>query len=105
MGSDIVTVQGTPINGRWTIEFANNVSSGIFSVSSDIQGLAGMSYASTPNFIDVAFQNNEISTPVYALELNYPNQTSYLHYNNGLPLSISEKISWAPQLSNQNGAW
>jgi hypothetical protein len=79
MGSEIFNVQRTPINGRWTIESANNVSSGILSVSSDIQGLMGMIYASTPNFLDVAFQNNQISTLVYALELNYPNQTSYLH--------------------------
>lgn len=105
MGGDIVTVPGTPINGNNTIEWASNVSSGIFAGTPDVQGLVGMDYGSYPNFLDTAYQNNQISTPIFSLELNYPNQTSYLYYNNGLSPNISKKMSWVPIQITINEYW
>jgi hypothetical protein len=85
MGTDFVTVKGTSINGINNIEWANNVSANIFGSLSDLQGLVGMDFGSYPNFLDVSYEQKQISTPVFSLELNYVNQTSYLYYNNGLP--------------------
>jgi hypothetical protein len=105
MGSDILTVSGTSINGNNNIEWASNVSVGIFPGAPDVQGLVGMDIGSYPNFLDIAYQNNQISTPIFSLELNFANQTSYLHYNNGLPQFITQNIAWIPQQQNQNGYW
>lgn len=105
MGSDIVTVQGSAIDGNCSIEWATNVSAGIYAGFPSVQGLVGMDFGSTPNFLDVAYQKNQISTPIFSLELNYVNQTSYLHYNNGLPQSIIQNMSWTPLVQTPNGYW
>lgn len=34
---------------------------------SQIAGLVGMGYTTTPNFLDVAYQNNQIQSPVFTL--------------------------------------
>jgi hypothetical protein len=46
-----------------------------------IMGLVGMGFTSTPNFLDVAYQNNEISSPVFALALTNTSSQSILFYN------------------------
>lgn len=105
MGNDIVAIKGTPISGNGSIEWANNVSANIWAGAPDVQGLVGMDYGSNPNFLDVAYNQNQISTPIFSLELNDQTQTSYLYYNNGLPASITNSMVWIPQQSNQNGYW
>jgi hypothetical protein len=41
-----------------------------------------MDYPSSPNFLDDAYAVGQIASPMFALDLNYQNQTSYLYYNN-----------------------
>lgn len=40
-----------------------------------------MGYTTTPNFLDVAFQNNQISSPIFALQILNNSQQSLLYYN------------------------
>ncbi len=76
----------TPISINGSILFATN-STATFDNTS-VYGLVGMDYGSYPNFLDVAYQTNQISTPVFSLDLNYMNQTSLMYYNNGQPQKV-----------------
>ncbi len=40
------------------------------------------------NPFDYAYQSGQISTPVFALDLNNMSTPSYVYYNNGIPSSI-----------------
>jgi len=53
-----------------------------------------MGYTSIPNFLDLAYSANQINTPVFSLQLNLVNETSYLYYDGGLPSKISENTIW-----------
>ena len=46
-----------------------------------IQGLVGMGFTSSPNFLDTAFQDGEIDSPVFALEILDETEQSLIHYN------------------------
>lgn len=91
-GSDMVSVSGTPINVNGSILFVTQ--SNVNFDNTSVYGLIGMDYPSSPNFLDNAFSQKQISTPVFALDLNYPNQTSYMFYNSGLNQSILSQTYW-----------
>jgi hypothetical protein len=46
-----------------------------------IQGLVGMGYTKTPNFLDVAYQQGQIATSAFALMVQQSTQQSYVFYN------------------------
>ena len=92
MGFDTLSVAGTPIKVKESIMFA--VNSTVTFDNTSVYGLVGMDYPSTPNFLDNAFGKAQISTPVFALDLNYVNQTSYLYYNNGLSQKVVDQTYW-----------
>jgi len=49
-----------------------------------VSGIVGMGFTSTPNFLDLAYQAKEISSPVFALALsNLPEQSTL--YFDGIP--------------------
>lgn len=54
-----------------------------------IQGIVAMGSTSSPNFLDLAYSANQISSPVFALEINTQKSgiPSVMHYNT-LPTSI-----------------
>lgn len=80
MGFDIVSVIGTQIKANNSILFVTNDS--VNFDNTKVYGLVGMDYPSSPNFLDDAFAAGQIASPMFALDLNYQNQTSYLYYNN-----------------------
>ena len=92
LGSDTITVGQTNISTTGLILFANNVSGMNF--PGTVLGLVGMGYTLTMNFLDQAFQNNQISTNVFSLQLRGNNETSLMYYNNGLPSLISQNTYW-----------
>lgn len=55
-----------------------------------IQGLVGMGYTNTPNFLDVAYQKGQIATSAFALMVQQSTQQSYVFYNE-IPLSITSQ--------------
>jgi hypothetical protein len=61
-----------------------------------------MDITSSPNFLDNAYSTGQISTSVFALDLNYVNQTSYLYYNNGLNQSILSQTTWISQYGSDH---
>jgi hypothetical protein len=61
---------------------------------SGVSGLVGMGYTQTPNFLDLAYSANQITTPVFSLQLNLDTATSYLYYDGGLPSNISKQTIW-----------
>jgi hypothetical protein len=92
LGSDTITVGQTNISSTGLILFANNVSGMNF--PGTVLGLVGMGYTLTMNFLDQAFQNNQISTNVFSLQLRGNNATSLMYYNNGLPPLIKQNTYW-----------
>lgn len=68
MGYDIVSINQTQVSINGSILFASN-STATFDNTS-VYGLVGMDFGSFPNFLDIAFMNNQISTPFFALDLN-----------------------------------
>lgn len=71
MGYDILSINQTPIKSNYSILFATTSNVTFFNTS--VYGLIGMDYNSYPNFLDLAYQQGEISTPVYSLELKNTN--------------------------------
>lgn len=65
MGHDILQINQTPISTNYSILFATS-STASFD-DTDIYGLVGMDYKSYPNFLDLAYQKGQISTPVFSL--------------------------------------
>ena len=65
MGHDILQINQTPITNNYSILFAT--SSNASFDDTDIYGLVGMDYNSYPNFLDLAYQKGQISTPVFSL--------------------------------------
>lgn len=100
MGYDIVSTSGTQIQSTGSILFATQ-STATFGNTS-VYGLVGMDITSSPNFLDNAYSSGQISTPVFALDLNYANQTSYLYYNNGLNKSILSQTTWINQYGSDH---
>lgn len=71
MGFDIVSVFGTSIKASNSILFVNNDS--VNFGDTNVYGLVGMDYPSSPNFLDDALALGQIATPIFALDLNSPN--------------------------------
>ena len=65
MGYDVVSINQTPITTNYSILFAT-FSNSTFG-NTNIYGLVGMDYKSYPNFLDLAYKNGQISTPVFSL--------------------------------------
>ena len=60
-----------------------------------IQGLVGMGYSQTPNFLDVAYQQGQIATSAFALMVQQSTQQSYIFYNE-IPSSIMSQTVFVP---------
>jgi hypothetical protein len=60
-----------------------------------IQGLVGMGYTKTPNFLDVAYQQGQIATSAFALMVQQSTQQSYVFYNE-IPESITSQTVYVP---------
>ncbi len=91
MGFDMVSVSGTAIRANNSILFATNDSVNFFGTT--VYGLVGMDYSSSPNFLDDAFAAGQIASSIFALDLNYQNQTSYFYYNK-VSQAILSQTSW-----------
>lgn len=78
-GNDIVTITSTPINENGSILWVNQMVD--MTYPNTVQGLVGMGYTTTPNFLDIAYQNGEISTSAFALQIRKNTSTSYFYYN------------------------
>ena len=79
-GTDLLHITNSLINITttylWVTQETNNNYPG------DVQGLIGMGFTSSiPNFLDVAFSNGEISSPVFSLEILNETSQSLVHYN------------------------
>lgn len=88
----MISVSGTRIKVNGSILFATNSTVSFYNTS--VYGLVGMDYPSYPNFIDVAYADRQVKTPVFALDLNGQNQTSYMYYNNGLSGKVLSQTYW-----------
>lgn len=64
-GTDVLSVTGTPIS--ITAQYLWVTQESGMNFPNQVQGLVGMGYTSTPNFLDVAYQNNQIQSPVFTL--------------------------------------
>lgn len=65
-----------------------------------VQGLVGMGYTTTPNFLDIAYQNGEISTSAFALQIRKNTSTSYFYYNK-IPEQITSSSYYLPVVGNE----
>lgn len=79
-GSDLVNMTNTSISVFPQILWVNH---GI-SYPPPIQGLIGMGFTTTPNFLDLAYSNNQISSPVFALAIRNFSFQSFIYYD-GIP--------------------
>jgi len=71
-GTDLIYVPETHINvSSSNILFVNNETNMNF--PSGVSGLVGMGYTQTPNFLDLAYSANLITSPVFSLQLNLDN--------------------------------
>jgi len=83
MGSDILKIpNATVTNITVDMPFLWVTQEVSFDVPSFIAGLLGMGSTSIPNFLDLAYEQNQISTPTFTLSINSSNTASYLYYNN-----------------------
>lgn len=64
-GTDVLSVTGTGID--ITAQYLWVTQESGMNFPNQVQGLVGMGYTSTPNFLDVAYQNNQIQSPVFTL--------------------------------------
>ena len=79
LASDLVTINNGSITARSDMLIANQyVKSQNWQIVSGVAGL-GLSMQLN-NILEVAFNNNQISTPAYTLSCNASGQ-SYLYYN------------------------
>jgi hypothetical protein len=78
----MLKLAGTPINVNQSILWVDRESQ--MNYPSDIQGLVGMGFTTTPNFLDLAYSDNLISSPVFALGLVESTGQSVIYYN-GIP--------------------
>lgn len=99
MGSDILQIPAfatTNISVNqpflWVTQEVNFNSLPIF-----IAGLLGMGVTNTPNFLDIAYQQNQIATPAFTLSIrsNTSTSSSYLYYNN-IPQYIQNSTYYLP---------
>lgn len=65
MGYDVLSISQTPITTNYSILFATQ--SNVTYDNTSVYGLVGMDYNSYPNFLDLAYQKGQISTPVFSL--------------------------------------
>ncbi len=63
-GTDVFQIQGSSINITTTYLWVTQEK---MNFPDQIQGLVGMGYTNVPNFLDVAYQNGQIQSPVFAL--------------------------------------
>lgn len=84
-GTDVLSVTGTGIN--ITAQYLWVTQESGMNFPSQVQGLVGMGYTSTPNFLDVAYQNNQIQSPAFALDIQPTTLQSYIYFNQ-IPQSI-----------------
>lgn len=100
VGSDYVTIVNTSINVKCSIVFADSVSG--LSLPPGIVGVIGMGFTSiqqSPNFLDLAFQQNQISTNNFALNLLNSSVNPQLLYNSNPQSTLSNFLS-SPVVSN-----
>jgi hypothetical protein len=71
-------------------------------MTNGVSGLIGMGYSKAPNFLDLAYSAGQISSPVFSLQLNLMNESSYLYYDNGLPSIIADNTIWVRLNSDEN---
>lgn len=76
----MVALPGSNINTRTDILFASSQQN-MGGFPSNIQGIVGMGYSSNQNFLDCAYNQNQISSSAFALDINGPDQPSLLYYN------------------------
>lgn len=74
-GFDIVSFVNTSINVNSSILVVNNISSVV--LPEGVVGVLGLGYNSS-NFLDLAYQNKQISTNIFSLSLG---NTPYMMYN------------------------
>jgi hypothetical protein len=101
LGTDNIIVSQTNISLIGSILFGSNITGMGFPTS--VSGLVGMGYSTIANFLDIAYQQSQIKSPVFSLDLNLNTSTSYLYYNNGLPTVVSQNTYWISQY--QSGHW
>jgi len=58
-----------------------------------------MGFTTTPNFLDIAYSNNLISSPVFALALTDPINQSIIYYNE-IPPEIVNETFFVPVVGN-----
>lgn len=78
-GTDILSITGTTIN--ITAQYLWVTQETSMNFPNQVQGLVGMGYTSTPNFLDIAYQNNQIQSPVFTLLIQPTTQQSYIYFN------------------------
>lgn len=100
VGSDMVTLVNTSINVKCNIVFADSVTG--LNLPVGIAGVIGMGFTSaqqSPNFLDLAYQQNQISTNTFALDLLNSSSNSQLLYNS-IPQSVLKNSLSSPVVSN-----
>jgi hypothetical protein len=97
-GTDILAITGTPINITATYLWVTQEVDMNF--PSQIQGLVGMGYTTTPNFLDIAYSQNEIKSPVFTLQIEQTTSQSYIYYNE-IPEWITNTTTFEPVVDNE----
>lgn len=95
-GLDYLTVQNTSINVSFNIAFADSVTG--LSLPTAVVGVLGMghtSVASLPNFLDLAYQQNQVYTNTFALVLQNSPTPSYMLYNE-IPQQFLKQSKFSP---------
>lgn len=67
MGSDVVSLPSSNFNVTFPILWVNQVDQ--LELPPQISGTVGMGHVPTPNFLDLAYQQGSISSPLFALQL------------------------------------
>ena len=77
MGSDVITIDETNISIRNSVVYTSED----MNLPNKIDGLLGMGYSSTPNFLDNAANENQIESPIFSLQIRPITEESILFYN------------------------
>lgn len=78
IGSDIVSIPDTAISTRSSIVWAHKKLNFSFEY---LDGVLGLGFSSTPNFLDNAASSNQINSSVFSLQMGTMDKPSILYYN------------------------
>ena len=102
MGSDFLQMSNTDIYVNQPILWVTQEID-FNSFPSNVEGLVGMGYTNIPNFLDLAYDTNQIDTPAFTLSIRSDSvNNSYLYYN-----ELPENITPSPTYVNvvDSGYW